>query len=391
MITLVTNIRQLVTPRGTEPAAGAAMGEIRVQEDVSLVIRDDRIVAVELAGVPLKGDHVIDARGGVVVPGLVDACVTAHSSGVRDEDTAHRLPGPLESREERDLSLLRVGMETLLRHGTTSAEIRAVAPDGDATLEGILAGIQQLVRCVPLRLSAAFLGAPQVGMGSERSDRITKLIGETIPTVSRRHLASTCVLLCGEGGYGRKEGRAVLRAARGAGLTLKLQAAGADADAILLAVELEAASVDHLASSAPDARQLGLLKKAGTIPVLLPAESLVRDGSWGTARPFVDAGLAVALGSSADLGSGGVLSMWTGVALAVRRLGLSLAEAITAATLNAAAVIGSSHQVGTLEPGKLADLVILDVDDVRAIPGFIVGLPIRAVLVGGKELSPTWR
>jgi imidazolonepropionase len=74
------------------------------------------------------------------------------------------------------------------------------------------------------------------------------------------------------------------------------------------------------------------------------------------------------------------------VALAVRKLGLSLAEAITAATLNAAAVIGSSHQVGTLEPGKFADLVILDVDDYRAIPGFIVGLPIRAVIVGGREL-----
>jgi imidazolonepropionase-like amidohydrolase len=64
-----------------------------------------------------------------------------------------------------------------------------------------------------------------------------------------------------------------------------------------------------------------------------------------------------------------------------------LSEAITAATLNAAAVIGSSHQVGTLEPGKFADLVILDVDDVRAIPDFVVGLPTRAVLVGGKELS----
>jgi imidazolonepropionase len=224
-------------------------------------------------------------------------------------------------------------------------------------------------------------------MGSEHSDRITKLISGTIPTVSRRHLASTCVLLCGEGGYGRKEGRAVLRAARGAGLTLKIQAVGTDAEAVLLAVELEVTSVDHLAASAPDARELGLLKKAGTIPVLVPASPLVQEGPWETARPFIDAGLAVALGSSADLGSGGVLSMWTGVALAVRKLGLSLAEAITAATLNAAAAIGSSHQVGTLEPGKFADLVILGIDDCRAIPGFVVGLPIRGVLVGGKELS----
>jgi imidazolonepropionase len=372
MITLVTNIRQLVTPRGTDAAAGAAMGEVRVQENVTLVVCEDRIVAVEPTRAALKGDRVIDARGGVVLPGLVDACVTACSNGVRDE--------------ERGLRQLRVGMETLLRHGTTSSQIRAAARDGDAALEGILADVQQLLRCVPLRMSAAFLGAPQAGMRSEGSDRITRLISETIPAMSRRHLASTCALLCGEGGYARNEGRAVLRAARGAGLTLKVQAAGADAEAMSLAVELEATSVDHLTGSAPDGRQLRLLKKANTIPVLLPAEALVREGSWGTARPFVDAGLAVALGTAADLRSGGVLSMWTAVALAVRKLGLSLTEAITAATLNAAAAIGSSHQVGTLEVGKLADLVILDVDDYRAIPGFVVGLPIRAVIVGGKEL-----
>ncbi len=383
MLTLVKNIHQLVTPHGTEAVVGAAMGDLRVYENVTLVVRDDRVVAVEPVSAARKGDRVIDARRGVVVPGLVDACVTVQADGV--DSTCHLLEAE-DAREERTQRRLCAGVEALLRHGTTSSEVRAVARDSDAILENALANIQQLARRTTLRLSVAFLGAPHAGTASRQSDRITRLIGETIPTVSRRHLASTCALLCGETGFDRKEGRALLRAARGAGLTLKVQAAGADTDAILLAAELEATSIDHVSEAVADARQLKPLKQAGTIAVLLPADALLR-GHPSSAKTFVDAGLPVAFGSAGDLASGGVLSMWTAVALAVRSCGLSFAEALTAATLNAAAAIGVSHEVGTLEPGKLADCVILDVDDYRAIPGFVVGLPIRAVVVGGQELS----
>ncbi len=378
MITLVKNIRQLVTPLGSDPASGLRMGEIAVRENVSLVIRGDRISAVSATNDALKADHVIDAAGGVVVPGLVDACATAGCgarSPLRDEDP------------EAELGRLRVGMETLLRHGTTSAEVRAVASNGEEGLEEILACIQQLTHRVSLRLSIAFLGAPRPGVSSERSDRITTLIGETIPSVSRRRLATTCVVLCGENGYGRKEARAVLRAARGAGLELKVQASGADAEAMLAAGDLAAGAIDHLSGTSFAARPLALLKKAGAIPILLPGSSLVGRGPRPPGRPLVEAGLAVALGSSADLGSGGVLSLWTGVSLAVREHGLSLAEAIVAATLNAAAAIGVSHQVGTLEPGKLADFAILELDEYRHIPDFIVGLPVRTVVVGGREVA----
>jgi imidazolonepropionase len=375
MITLVKNIRQLVTPLGSDPLSGRQMGSLAVREDVAMVIRGDRISSIEPTDKSTSADRVIDAAGGIVVPGLVDACVTA--------GRGPQLSPP--ALEEADLGRMRVGIEVLLRHGTTSAEIRAVATDGGDRVEGILAGLQQLTHHVPLRLTTAFLASPSPDAASERVDRITTLIGETIPSVSRRHLATTCVALCGEKGYSRKEARAVLRAARGAGLHLKVQACGADSEATLVAADLAAEAIDHLTGTPYDARPLALLKRAGTLPVLLPGLSIADSEPLPTARPLLDAGLAVALGSAADVGAGGVLSLWTGVAVAVRRLGLTLAEAITAATLNSAAALGVSHAVGTLEPGKLADFAILELDDHRRIPDFVVGLPIRTVVVGGRE------
>ncbi len=377
MITLVKNIRQLVTPLGNDPLSGRQMGALAVRENVSMVVRDDRISSIEASGTDSGADRTIDAAGGIVVPGLVDACVTA-GCGTRRSAPAG---------EEAELGRLRVGIGILLRHGTTSAEIRAVAPDDGSRLEELLASLQQLTRRVPLRLSTAFLAAPRPEAGSERVDRITTLIGETIPSVSRRHLASTCVALCGEKGYGRKEARAVLRAARGAGLHLKVQASGADPEAMLVAADLAAEAIDHLAGASFGARPLALLKRVGAMPILLPGLALADGEPQPPARPLLDAGLAVALGSSADVYEGGVLSLWTGVAVAVRRLGLTVAEAIVAATLNSAAALGVGHVVGTLEPGKLADFAILELDDYRRVPDFVVGLPIRTVVVGGKELA----
>jgi imidazolonepropionase len=374
MITLVKNIRQLVTPRGVEPSSAVQSAELLVREGVSLVVRDDRIFSVD-STVAVHADRVVDAGGGIVAPGLVDPCVSlrVYDNGASSEST-----GP---------SRLRVAMECLVRHGTTSAEVRAVPAGDSANVEDALAELQQLTRRVSLRLSTAFLGAPRPAAKDDRADRISSVIGETIPSVSRRRLASACVALCGDGGYSRKEARAVLRAARGAGFELRVQACGADTEAALVAAELGAGAIDHLGGTSLGVRPMALLKKAGTIPVLLPTLPLTDGGRAASARPFIDAGLAVALGSAADLAAGGVFSLWTAVALAVRSLDLSIDEALVAATLNSASAMGIAASAGTLEPGKSADFAIIEIEDYRRIPDFVVGLPIRAVFVAGKEVS----
>jgi imidazolonepropionase len=277
----------------------------------------------------------------------------------------------------------------MLRHGTTSVEVRADAPGAAERVLEVLAHLQQLARRVSIRLSTAFVGAPPPGANYPHTDRISGLIGDTIPSVSRRQLATTCVVLCGEAGYGRKEARAVLRATHGAGLASKVQASGVDAEAVLLATECEIVAIDHLSGELPPLRALLQLRKAGTIATILPARVALGEAARPDARGLIDAGLPVALGSSASLSEGGIFSLWTAVALAVRQHGLSIAEALVAATLNSAAATGVGGHVGTIEPGKLADLVILGIDDYRRIPDFVVGLPIRSVIVGGREVTGT--
>lgn len=370
MITLVKNIRQLVTHCGTAAVSGSSLNELRIVDRPVLVLRDERISAIELESKAPRSDRVIDAGGGLVVPGLVDACATARL-----------LPDP---NGEQDW--LRAGLEAMLHHGTTSAEVRVCAASGGKDLEGFLSDLQQLAHRLSLRLSIAFLASPRVG-ASDRGDRISGLIGETIPSLSRRRLATACVIACGRDGYTRKEASSVLRAAHGAGLTCKVQAAGGDGEAYLVASDCEAATIDHLPSALPPSRSIAPLRKAGTVAVLLPNRCLLGEAPGMNARDVIAAGLPIALGSSADLAGGGVYSLWTALSLAVRQMGLSPAEAFTAATLNSAAAIGTAHQVGTLEPGKLADFIVLGVDGLRRIPDFVVGLPIRSVFVGGRDVT----
>ena len=268
--------------------------------------------------------------------------------------------------------------------GTTSAEIRAAAGEASG-LEETLADLQRLSHRVALRGSPAFLGAPC----SSRPPEPATASRHSSASSSRRSVAgawprhaSFCVVRVDTAA---RRPEPCSRAARGAGLRLRIQASGCDADALLAATDVPVETIDHLEGMPVGARGLAALRKAGAMPVLLPSAAIMRREAPGSARPLLQAGLPIALGSSADIVAGGVFSLWTGVSLAVRDLDLRFNEALVAATLNAAAALGSAHEVGTLEPGKFADFAILDLDDVRRIPDFVVGLPIRAVFVGGRE------
>jgi imidazolonepropionase len=372
MNTLVTNIRQLVTPLGAEPVRGERMGALAVRENVHLLVRGDRVAGVSEGRPSDTIDAVVDAAGCVVIPGLIDpflwACDPVQS-------------GPASNRR------VAAAFAEIVRHGTTAVEVRTPAVLGWPRVEEILSSAELAARQSCVRLAACFLGAPPAEPARSSDDRISGLIGETIPGIQRHRLASCCAALCGEGGYNRKEAKAILRAAHGAGLGVKVQASGPSGDAILLAAELEATTLDHLTrASRAELKRLG---QADVLPVLLPGDPFLPNLPWADARGMVDAGLPIALGSAANAAGAGILSMATVLSLAVRTMGLGLAEALTAVTLNAAAALGLAHQLGTLEPGKQADLLILDLDDYRQISDFVVGLPVRGVVVGGRVVCGT--
>ncbi len=379
MNTLVTNIRQLVTPIGAESAHGERMATLSVRESPHILLRDDRVVGVSDARPTDKIDAVIDAAGGIVLPGLIDPFFWATDPAAPNAATL----SPAICLERRAAS----AFAQVIRHGTTAVEVRTPAALGWRRVEEILASAELAARQSCVRILACFLGAPPAESSRSSDDRISTLIGETIPGIQRHRLASCCAALCGNGGYNRKEAKAILRAAHGAGLGVKVQVSGAGGDAVLLASELEAVTLDHLIRASR--AELERLRQTDVTPVLLPGDPFLPDLPWADARGMLDAGLAVALGSAAAATGAGVLSMATVLSLAVRTMGLNLAEALTAVTLNAAAALGRAHQLGTIEPGKQADLLILDLDDYRQISDFVVGLPVREVVVGGKVVCRT--
>ncbi len=397
MNTLITNILQLVTPRGDGPVKGSLMDRVSVQEHVS--IRIEGGVIVEIAPqVDRHGiDLTIDAGGAVVLPGLVDPHTHAVFAGTREEEFLSRLQGEryaeggiqstsraVAASSQKELvqgALPR--LQLMLENGTTTVEIKS---GYGLSLEGeikLLLAIRQLRKTVPMRIVATFLGAHAFPSGVSREDYISTIITEMIPAVRRRRLAQFCDVFCDEGFFTVSETRTILRAARGAGLRLKLHADElADVGGAELAADLEATSADHLLRTSE--RGMLRLREAGVIPVLLPGTAFTLGSPYAPARRMVDLDLPVALATDFNPGTCLIYSMWIIIGLAVMKMGLTIEEALTAATLNAAAALELSNEVGSIEVGKRADLILLDLENYRQIPYFFGHNPTRMVLHDGE-------
>jgi len=359
METRIVNIRQLVTPIG---AGIGHAGGVVVREDVELRIRDGRIAGVEARaseGCTTADVRVIDADGGVVLPGLVDP--HAHWSADRSRWAAR--------------------LRQQAAFGVTTLELKLPAEADEAAMAALVVELSD-DRVGP-KLVPTLFGSP--AGDAKREDRISSLIQEAIPMMRRRRLVVFCDVACGLQGYGIAEARTILRAARGAGLALKVHTTGAsDGRAVRLACELEATSVDGLDEL--DARGIESLRRVGVVPVLLPGSALIDDRPYPDGRSLVKAGLPIALGSDRGSGECELGSIWIAIGLSIRKMGFAVEEAIAATTLHAACALRREDKVGSIEPGKAADLVILDLDDYRDIGRTFGKPPIRAVLVDGRPI-----
>jgi len=392
MITLITNVGQLVTPEGRGAAFGSGMSELRIDEGVNILLRDGCIESIGLSKRPMEVDETIDAKGNVVLPGLIDPHrhfgAPPVSAGEAAPHTSLLAQNGSRGGSARDERLLLRGLCRAVASGTTSLEVKCGADGGDAGGVELLNLVMRTARSVPVHVSLTlFEGRPHV-QRKARDDRISAVITEIIPAVRRLRLARFCDVVCGEDGYTTQEAEAILRAARGAGLRPKVHGLGRQPDeAALLGAELGAASVDHMASCGR--RAIAVLRKSGTVCVLLPGTTFLLDQAYPKARDMIDAGLAVALGTDYGLAGYGVESMWVCIAMASARMGMSLEEGIVASTLNAAAALDLADETGSVERGKRGDLVILDVEDYRDIEGSIGHDPVRMTLVGGRVVYGT--
>jgi imidazolonepropionase len=406
----VRRIGQLATLAGKAPRTGAAMRELGLRRGAALAASLGRIAWVGddgafEANVALAPDAaVLDAAGAAVVPGFVDAHTHLAFAGDRDDEIRRRLAGA--SYEEiaaagggivrsveatraapvEELAALVAGrLDEMLSCGTTTAEVKSGYGLETAAELRSLEAIRLAAQGHPVTVVATFLGAHEVPR-EHRGDRaryVDLLVNEMIPEVAARRLAVFADVFCERGVFSVEESRRILLAARAQGLGLRIHADElADTGGARLAGELRARSADHLVFvSGPG---MHALAEASCVATLLPSAAFyLRLGRFAPARGLVEAGVPVALASDVNPGGGLSPSLRLAMALGCFGMGLSLEESLTAVTINAACSLDLQDELGSLEPGKRADLLVLR--STRLLDLVRVGVPaIRAVVKGGR-------
>jgi len=396
---VIVNCGQLATLAGPQrPRVGGEMRELGIIKDAALWIRDGRIVRAgrwkEIER-ELDSDHsVIDAEERVVLPGFVDAHTHLVFGGSRADEFERRALGETYQsiaasgggilstvRETRaasedeltDSALRRIGMA--IRSGTTTAEVKSgYGLSTEAELK-LLQVIRRLNDQGPITLVPTFLGAHQFPeeFRSNRAGYIALIINEMLPRVAAERLAEYADVFCEPHIFDVETASQIMKAALAHGLRLRMhvdqlsRSGGAE-----LAASLGATTADHLEHT--DATGIAALKEAGVQPVLLPG-SVYALGSrqYPLAREMIQRGLAVVLATDMNPGSSPTPSIPMVISLAVTQMGMSVAEAINATTINAAYSLGRGSEAGSLEPGKIADVVIHDCYDYRDL-GYLFGI-----------------
>ncbi len=400
----------LATLAGPVPRVGAALGDAGLRADAALAASSGRIVWVgpdrdfEAAVALEPGATVVDAGGGAVLPGFVDAHTHLAFAGDRDQEIRQRLAGAsyqeiaaagggivrtvaatrAANREEL-ARLIESRLDELLLNGTTTAEVKSgYGLETEAELRSLEA-IRAAAERHPVTVVATFLGAHEVPLEhrGNRGRYVDLLVHEMIPAVTERGLAVFCDVFCEEGVFTVAESRRILEAARARGMKLRLHADElASTGGAELAAELGARSADHLLFVSEAGMKA--LAAASCVATLLPAAAFyLRLGRFAPARALVEAGVPVALATDVNPGGGLSPSLPFAMAIACFAMGLSLEEALAAATINAAYSLDAHRDVGSLEVGKRADLVFLG--SPRLLDLVRVGIPaIRAVVKGGR-------
>jgi imidazolonepropionase len=402
---VVLNIGRLATLAGPAPRLGAAMNDLGIVENAAVAVTRGRITfAGPAAGLPAgAAARTVDAAGAAVLPGFVDAHTHLAFAGDRDEEIRQRLAGrsyaeiaaagggivrTVEATRRatvEDLAGSLAGrLDEMLLQGTTTAEVKSGYGLDTAAEVRSLEAIAAAARRHPMTVVPTFLGAHEVPV-EHRGDRrryVDLLVAEMIPEVARLGLARFCDVFCERGVFTVAESREILDAGRRHGLALRVHAdelcwtGGAE-----LAAEMGARSADHLLFVSEAG--MAALARSSCVATLLPSAAFyLRLGRQAPARALIAAGVPVALASDGNPGGGLSPSLPFAIALGCFALGLSLEEAITAVTVNAACSLDLQGEAGRLEPGKRADMVILRGS--RMLDLVRVGIPaVRTVIKDG--------
>ncbi len=390
---LIHSASQLLTLAGG-PQRGGELGQLGIIEDGAIAIVGDRIQAVgdsdELHST-FEPEETIHAIGRVVMPGFVDPHTHLIWAGDRSEEFEARSSGATymeilaqgggilstvrNTRATENSALIMQAQQRLnrmLRHGTTTAEAKTGYGLELETELRILKAILRLDEQGPIELAPTFLPAHAVPSEREADAYIESISDEMLPALVEwwRERQDEAWLpfvdvFCEDGAFDLDQSRKVLEAAKALGFPLKIHADEfASLGGVALAVELGAASADHLVHTPAD--EIKSLGESETVAIALPATPFgLGETEYTPAREMLEADALLALATDLNPGTAWCESLQFVMALATRYMGLSPAQAIAACTINAAAAIGREEMIGSLEPGKQADLLILEVDSYR--------------------------
>jgi imidazolonepropionase len=407
---LIEHLDQLYTCIGTTARSGASQSDAGLVTDGAVLSDGPTIIAAGPTAdersriTDPSAIRVIDGRGRSLVPGFVDGHTHVVFAGDRREELRRRLAGVAyadiaaagggilstvratrSATEEQLIEETSVRLAEMLAAGTTTCEAKSgYGLDVESEVR-MLRVIGALGARQPIELSATFMGAHEVPpeYRGRQADFVRLVIDEMIPAAAG--IAEWCDVFCDPGFFTPDESRAILEAGAARGLKPRIHAdelAASGGSAV--AAEVGARSADHLVHVPPAG--IAALAAAGVVATLLPTAAFyLKLGKFAPARDLIAAGVPVALATDVNPGGGFSPSMPFAMALACFGMGLTFEEALVAATLNGAASLDRADRVGSLEPGKQLDAVLINGPAINLLR--VNASPIAAVLKRGAVVS----
>ncbi|MCL2596209.1 MAG: imidazolonepropionase [Paludibacter sp.] len=407
---IIRNAAQVVRCSGRTAKCGVQMSELNIIENANVVITNGIITYV---GNKIELPHytnpyeykTIDATGKAVLPGFVDSHTHLIFGGYRQDEFSWRMRGDsymsimergggihntMEATRNASFEELyteaKSRLTRMLKLGVTTVEAKSgYGMDKETELKQ-LAVIQELNRTQPVSIVPTFMGAhatPKEFKGRE-DDFIDYVTQEIMPDVKEKKLATFCDIFCEKDVFSIEQSRKYLQKAKELGFLLKIHAdeivqfGGAE-----LAAEMGCTSADHLLQASDE----GIRKMAekGVVATLLPCTAFSLKENFANARKIIDSGCAVALATDLNPGSSFTSSIPLTFALACIYMKMSPEEAVTALTINGAAAVARAESIGSIDEGKLADIVILDFPSYKFLP-YHIGMNIVGTVIKNGEI-----